>query len=88
MTRSRGRFHGFITALAESNCRHPRAAPAAILAVGKDTGALFKTELRAYEDEVYLVTALVPSDTACFASSPGRMRRTAVCISRELRVPF
>jgi len=25
-----------------------------------------------------LVTALVPSDTACLASSPGRMRRTAV----------
>ena len=28
--------------------------------------------------EVYLVTALVPSETACLASSPGRMRRTAV----------
>jgi hypothetical protein len=27
------------------------------------------------EDE-YLVTALVPSETACLASSPGRMRRT------------
>ncbi|PAV72671.1 hypothetical protein WR25_24661 [Diploscapter pachys] len=27
---------------------------------------------------VYLVMALVPSDTACFDSSPGRMRRTAV----------
>jgi hypothetical protein len=27
------------------------------------------------EDE-YLVTALVPSDTACLANSPGRMRRT------------
>ncbi|KIH62246.1 hypothetical protein ANCDUO_07469 [Ancylostoma duodenale] len=33
--------------------------------------------------EVYLVTALVPSDTACLASSPGRIRRTAVWISRE-----
>ena len=31
-----------------------------------------------YEDEVYFVTALVPSDTACLASSPGRARRTAV----------
>ena len=41
-----------------------------------------------YEDEVYLVTALVPSDTACLASSPGRARRTAVWISREVRVPF
>jgi hypothetical protein len=29
--------------------------------------------------EVNLVTALVPSDTACLASSPGRMSRTAVC---------
>ena len=41
-----------------------------------------------YEDEVYLVTALVPSDTACLASSPGRARRTAVWISRDVRVPF
>ena len=35
---------------------------------------------------VYLVTALVPSDTACLASSPGRRRRTAVWISREVMV--
>ncbi|KAK8372437.1 hypothetical protein O3P69_019850, partial [Scylla paramamosain] len=35
-----------------------------------------------YLEEVYLVTALVPSETACFASSPGRRRRTAVWISR------
>ena len=35
-----------------------------------------------------LVTALVPSDTACLASSPGRTRRTAVWISREVRVGF
>lgn len=27
-------------------------------------------------DEEYFVTALVPSDTACLASSPGRMSRT------------
>ena len=33
-----------------------------------------------------LVTALVPSETACLASSPGRMRRTAVCTSREPKV--
>ena len=32
---------------------------------------------------VYLVTALVPSLTACLASSPGRRRRTAGWISRE-----
>ncbi len=35
-----------------------------------------------------LVTALVPSDTACFASSPGRMSRTAVWISLEVTVGF
>ena len=35
-----------------------------------------------------LVTALVPSDTACLASSPGRRRRTAVWISLEERVAF
>jgi hypothetical protein len=28
--------------------------------------------------EENLVTALVPSETACLASSPGNMRRTAV----------
>jgi hypothetical protein len=36
-----------------------------------------QTEEAAYfVDEEYLVTALVPSETACLASSPGRMRRT------------
>merc|ERR1711911_570141 len=35
---------------------------------------------------VYLVTALVPSDTACLASSPGSSRRTAVWISRLVMV--
>lgn len=39
-----------------------------------------------YFDEVYLVTALVPSDTACLASSPGNKRRTAVWISRLVMV--
>ena len=38
--------------------------------------------------EVNLVTALVPSDTACLDSSPGRMRRTEVWISREVMVGF
>ena len=37
---------------------------------------------------VYLVTAFVPSLTACFATSPGRSSRTAVWISRELIVDF
>eukprot|EP00887_Chlorella_sp_A99_P003628 scaffold7.g3628.t1 len=35
--------------------------------------------------EVNLVTALVPSLTACLASSPGSTRRTAVWISRLVR---
>ena len=30
---------------------------------------------------VYLVTALVPSETACLDSSPGKWSRTAVWIS-------
>ena len=33
-----------------------------------------------------LVTALTPSEMACLASSPGRMRRTAVCTSRDVTV--
>ncbi len=36
--------------------------------------------------DVNFVTALVPSDTACLASSPGRMRRTAVCVTAGRRV--
>ena len=39
-----------------------------------------------YLDEVYLVTALVPSDTACLANSPGRSNLTDVWISREVMV--
>lgn len=35
-----------------------------------------------YLELVYLVTAFVPSLTACFASSPGKSSRTAVWISR------
>lgn len=37
-------------------------------------------------EEVYLVTALVPSETACLANSPGRSSLTAVWISREVMV--
>ena len=40
------------------------------------------------DEEVNFVTALVPSETACLASSPGRSRRTAVWISLEERVAF
>mmetsp|Transcript_16784 Transcript_16784/g.18791 ORF Transcript_16784/g.18791 Transcript_16784/m.18791 type:complete len:130 (-) Transcript_16784:267-656(-) len=38
--------------------------------------------------ELNLVTALVPSETACLASSPGSIKRTAVWISRLDRVAF
>ncbi|KAL0623370.1 hypothetical protein AAY473_006960 [Plecturocebus cupreus] len=41
---------------------------------------------QSYLELVYLVTALVPSDTACLASSPGSSRRTAVWISLEVMV--
>jgi len=39
-----------------------------------------------YLELVYLVTALVPSLTACLANSPGNKRRTAVWISRLVMV--
>jgi hypothetical protein len=35
-----------------------------------------------------LVTDLVPSEMACFDSSPGRIKRTEVCISRDEMVDF
>ena len=40
-------------------------------------------KLVTYFEEVYLVTALVPSETACLANSPGRRSLTAVWISRD-----
>merc|ERR1719343_1866208 len=40
-----------------------------------------------YADENF-VTALVPSETACLASSPGSINRTAVWISRDDNVAF
>ena len=39
-----------------------------------------------YLELVYFVTALAPSLTACFASSPGKSSRTAVWISRLVMV--
>lgn len=38
--------------------------------------------------ELTLVTDFVPSEMACLASSPGRIRRTAVWISLEEIVDF
>ena len=55
----------------------PLKGPVGSVDVGKST---------AYLELVYLVTALVPSDTACLASSPGRRSLTAVWISREVMV--
>ena len=40
----------------------------------------------AHLEDVYLVTALVPSETACLASSPGSKSLTAVWISRDVMV--
>lgn len=38
--------------------------------------------------DVYFVTAFVPSETACFANSPGSRSRTAVWISLDESVCF
>ena len=56
---------------------------------GLDKDRLFCTKYRMqpiYLELVYLVTALVPSDTACLANSPGNKSLTAVWISREVMV--
>ena len=37
-----------------------------------------------YLELVYLVTALVPSETACLDNSPVSRRRTSVWITREV----
>ena len=47
----------------------------------KESAAFFN-----YFSAENLVTAFVPSDTACFASSPGRASLTALWTSREERV--
>lgn len=46
-----------------------------------DFNQLLDGKVPTYFELVYFVTALVPSLTACLASSPGNRRRTAVCIS-------
>ena len=60
-----------------SNKKQEKFVVALKRAVGLDLG-LLKIAEAIYLLEVYLVTALVPSETACLANSPGRMRRTAV----------
>merc|ERR1719369_1081939 len=56
--------------------------------VGPEKGSKlqFHQETYIYLELVYLVTAFVPSDTACLANSPGRRSRTAVCISLDVIV--
>ena len=53
---------------------------------GKGRGWLESREYTAYLELVYLVTALVPSETARLASSPGGRSLTVVWISLELMV--
>lgn len=56
-------------------------------ASGLDKGRFETTGGRAvYLELVYLVTALVPSLTACLANSPGSSSLTAVWISRDVMV--
>ena len=49
---------------------------------GHEDGLLVSAEA-SYLELVYFVTALVPSLTACLASSPGSRSRTDVWISRD-----
>uniref|UniRef100_A0A914V0G3 Secreted protein n=1 Tax=Plectus sambesii TaxID=2011161 RepID=A0A914V0G3_9BILA len=59
-----------------------------MVALKRAVGLKVVLQTAVYLELVYLVTALVPSDTACLASSPGRMSRTAVCTSRLEMVLF
>ena len=55
---------------------------------GKTNATINQKQSAYLVDEEYLVTALVPSETACLASSPGRISRTEVWISRDEMVDF
>lgn len=56
------------------------------VALKRAFGLVQHSKRAVYLELVYLVTALVPSDTACLANSPGSSRRTAVWISLEVMV--
>ena len=58
------------------------------MAPAENSGHEVSSGLRAQTRGNALVTDFVPSEIACFASSPGRMRRTEVWISREEIVDF
>lgn len=47
---------------------------------------LLNDYLRIYFEMAYLVTALVPSDTACLVNSPGSRSQALVWTSREKMV--
>jgi hypothetical protein len=66
-------------------CDRPSSQPKALASTEEER----KPHCLAYLLELeYLVTAFVPSETACLASSPGRMSRTEVWISRDEIVDF
>jgi hypothetical protein len=58
----------------------------------KDRFGLFLSAESIYFDEVYLVTAFVPSETACLANSPGNKRRDGIkgegCFGKEFELNF
>ena len=51
-------------------------------------GGVQRQRVWAFRTILQRAHALLPSDTACLASSPGKTRRTAVVISGFERVPF
>ena len=66
-------------------CDRPSSQPKALASTEEERKAHGLAYLLELE---YLVTAFVPSETACLASSPGRMSRTEVWISRDEIVDF
>ncbi|XP_048205272.1 uncharacterized protein LOC125353646 [Perognathus longimembris pacificus] len=67
-----------------AGCASVRSSGLALRATALAFSDLCLLDGKIYLELVYLVTALVPSDTACLASSPGSSRRTAVWISRDV----
>ena len=82
-------FFTFIDAfLFVGGCKNSRVvvinfAKATSLEKGEAARAKKEANERGAYSALYLVTALVPSETACLASSPGSSRRTAVWTSRD-----
>ena len=53
-----------------------RPQPRSLIHAAKEKWPSSQVGKHYFVDEEYLVTAFVPSETACFASSPGRISRT------------